>query len=70
MPASTTSDPASRQYRSYLLRIWRAEAPARGWRASLEDPRTGERFGFAGLEQLFAFLMEQAEGGANDAQRD
>jgi hypothetical protein len=32
------------------------------WRASLEDSRTGERIGFANLEQLFAFLLEQIEG--------
>ncbi len=46
-------------YRSYLLRIWQADgSAASGWRASLEDPRTGERVGFANLEQLFAFLMQ------------
>lgn len=32
------------------------------WRASLEDLRTGERLGFASLEQLFVYLMEQVEG--------
>ncbi|MBI5878292.1 MAG: hypothetical protein HZB53_11635 [Chloroflexi bacterium] len=48
-------------YRSYLLRLWRAETLGQGWRASLEDPRTGERIGFASLEQLFAYLMELAE---------
>jgi len=34
-----------------------------GWRASLEDARTGERLGFAYPEQLFAYLMQLAEGG-------
>ena len=29
------------------------------WRASLEAPRTGERRGFAGLEQLVAFFEAQ-----------
>jgi hypothetical protein len=44
-------------YRSYLLRLWRAsDGDLPIWRASLEDPHTGERRGFAGLEQLFAFL--------------
>jgi hypothetical protein len=44
-------------YQSYLLRLWKAEQT--GWRASLEDARTGERIGFANLEQLFVFLMER-----------
>lgn len=44
-------------YQSYLLRLWKAEQT--NWRASLEDARTGERIGFANLEQLFAFLMER-----------
>jgi len=45
-------------YRAYLLRFWRegAESP---WRASLENPHTGEQRGFANLEQLFAYLQEQ-----------
>jgi hypothetical protein len=47
---------------SYLLRLWCAGEPQSGnWRASLEDPFTGERVGFASLEQLFAFLMELSE---------
>jgi hypothetical protein len=49
--------------RSFLLRLWCADEPtAAGWHASLEDPTTGERFGFAALEQMFAFLMELSEG--------
>ncbi len=55
-----------KKYRVYLLRLWRGEAPAgsgwcASWRASLDDPRTGERIGFESLECLFAFLMEQIE---------
>jgi hypothetical protein len=47
-------------YRSYLLRLWRARVAGRGvWRASLEDPRTGERRGFADLAQLLAYLEQQ-----------
>ncbi|HEX5691798.1 MAG TPA: hypothetical protein VFX76_17405 [Roseiflexaceae bacterium] len=50
-----------RHYRSYLLRLWGAQS-GEGfvWRASLEDARTGERHSFAELEQLFAFLRQQA----------
>jgi hypothetical protein len=44
-------------YRSYLLRLWRTGRGA--WRASLEDPHTGARRGFAGLPQLIAFLEQQ-----------
>jgi len=51
-------------YHAYLLRIWQTKLTATGqiiWRASLEDPRTGDRLGFATLEQLFAYLIEQTE---------
>lgn len=48
-----------RGYVAYLLRLWQVEegedAP---WRASLESPQTGERLGFAGLVELFAFLEQ------------
>jgi hypothetical protein len=49
-----------RLYLSYLLRLWqeRDRLPA-VWRASLEDPQTGERLGFADIMQLFAFLEGQ-----------
>jgi hypothetical protein len=67
MTALTTSDPTKKKYRSYLLRLWCAETLDPCWRASLEDPRTGERIGFASLEQLFAFLMEQVESGGKGA---
>lgn len=52
-------------YHAYLLRLWRADRHHTGpatWRASLEDPHTGLRLGFATLEQLFAYLMEVSEG--------
>jgi hypothetical protein len=61
MTTATTNDPNSKQYRSYLLRLWRADTLDSGWRASLEDPRSGERIGFPCLEQLFAYLMGQVE---------
>ncbi len=44
-------------YVAYLLRIWQVKsAGAYLWRASLEDPHTGERTGFADLESLLTFL--------------
>jgi hypothetical protein len=58
-----------RPYLSYLLRLWPAEENGGSpWRASLESPHTGERKGFASLEDLCAFLRrnteERAEAGA------
>lgn len=44
---------------SYLLRLWSAdEFRGFNWQASLEIPETGERIGFANLEELFAYLMD------------
>ncbi len=49
-------------YLSYLLRLEHTEPSNWAcWRASLEDPHTGARIGFANLEELFAFLMERVE---------
>jgi len=44
-------------YFSYLLRLWR-EGDAASWRASLEDPHTGERRNFARLQDLFRVIEE------------
>ncbi len=55
-----------RRYHAYLLRLWWAGHDGEaGWRASLEQPHTGVRHGFATLEQLFAFLKEQADSPLN-----
>jgi len=56
-----------RRYRAYLLRLWWAgRGGEASWRASLDEPHTGVRHGFATLEQLFAFLKEQAETASNN----
>ena len=48
-----------RRYHAYLLRLWQTgEDELTAWRVSLEDPRTGERRGFADLASLFVFLNE------------
>jgi hypothetical protein len=48
-------------YRSYLLRMWQcSDDETSAWRASLEAPGTGERRGFARLEDLFLWLQNQA----------
>jgi hypothetical protein len=53
------------------LRLWQTgSVEQQVWRASLEHVPTGERLGFATLEQLFVFLIQQTEpaGEAPDAQ--
>jgi hypothetical protein len=53
------SSTETQRYRAYLLRLWQTgEDEAAVWRALLEDPRTGERRGFADLTSLFAFLND------------
>jgi hypothetical protein len=44
-------------YQAYLLRVWR-ESAAEPWRATLEDPHTGERLGFGGVDGLLAYLIQ------------
>jgi len=45
-------------YYSYLLRVWRTgHRPV--WRASLEEPQSGRRRGFASLEALYLYLQSQ-----------
>jgi hypothetical protein len=61
-----------KDYVSYMLRMWRDrgdEGPSRSeeapWRASLQDPHSGERVGFASLEDLFGFLRRETAGEAH-----
>ncbi len=52
-------------YLAYLLRLWRMRGEgAAGWRASLARPGSGERHGFADLDDLFLFLRRQTGAGA------
>jgi len=49
-------------YLAYMLRLWQVKDGGNSvWRASVESPHTGERYGFANLELLFAFLEEKIE---------
>ena len=45
-------------YLAYLLRLWRVGNNST-WRASLENPHSGERQAFADLDLLVAFLKEK-----------
>lgn len=49
---------AKREYMAYLLRLWR-EKQNGTWRASLENPNSGERAGFATLADLVNFLADK-----------
>lgn len=49
-------------YLAYMLRLWRAKSVGKPtWRASLESSLTGERQGFASLDELFAFLQQETD---------
>ena len=53
-------DGEARDYIAYLLRLWRETGgKSIRWRASLQDPHSGERVGFAGLEECLEFLRRQ-----------
>jgi hypothetical protein len=48
------------RYFSCLLRLWETEADGQlVWRALVEYPATGQRRGFASLDELFIFLEEE-----------
>jgi hypothetical protein len=46
-------------YRSFLLRLWYIKQNGElAWRASLEDPRTGQQHFFSNLDALNEFLRQ------------
>ena len=58
------------RYSSYLLRLWQtASSGELAFRASLEDAHSGDRVGFADLDDLCDYLRAQA-GLAPEAKRD
>ncbi len=51
------------RHMTFLLRLWCVDETGRSnWRAALEIPETGQRIGFATLEQLFVYLADFCEG--------
>ena len=60
------------RYHSFLLRLWQVnENEHIAWRASLESSHTGERWGFAGLDAVCAFLrrrISEAPGSGEEAE--
>jgi hypothetical protein len=58
------------RYLSFLLRLWQArQNGGETWHASLEDPHTGERHGFANLEALMKFLLQQTQSGEEEKEK-
>jgi hypothetical protein len=56
------------RYLSYLLRLWQtSDDGEQVWRASLESPGTGERQGFASIEDLIVFLRDRTKAGVEDS---
>lgn len=59
------------QYLSFLLRLWLADGdggPVR--RVALESPLTGERKGFANLDELCSYLRQLANIEVEDVHED
>ena len=49
-----------REYMAYLVRLWRTgPGEGAGWRASLQDAQTGQRMGFACLDDAVAYLKQR-----------
>ena len=49
-------------YHAYLLRFWQVgRGRDTAWRASLENPRTGEEKRFSSIQDMHVFLEEQME---------
>ena len=65
------------RYISYMLRLWQVGDQGQPiWRASLENPHTGEQHGFANVDALFEFVRQEIgiadetrEGGENGEHR-
>lgn len=47
------------EYLSYVLRLWCESKQGGGWLSSLQNPITGERIGFACMDELFEFLRNK-----------
>ena len=46
------------EYQSFLLRLWKDGEHEGKWRSSLQSPLTGERKGFASLDELVEYLRK------------
>jgi hypothetical protein len=57
---STLNHKPRATYRSYLLRVWSASGRDQDWRATIERIGQGDRLCFASLDELAAFLQDEA----------
>lgn len=57
-----TGPQSAGRYHAYLVRLWQ-DGPQAPWRASAQNAHTGEKWFFADLEALFAFLHKQTATG-------
>ena len=56
------------RYISYLLRLWETtDGEQHVWHTTLESPAGGERYSFASLAELLAFLESAMQAEANSA---
>jgi hypothetical protein len=55
------------RYRSYLLRLWR-EARDAPWRCQVQCVGTDQEWRFAGLAEMFEFLVADAAGGVEETE--
>ena len=58
-PTITSQNGLHEQSHSFLVRIWRSDG---NWRATVIDPHTQNRKGFASREQLIQFITQQMGG--------
>jgi hypothetical protein len=54
------------RYRSYLLRLWR-EAPGAPWRCQVQCVGSGDERRFAGIQEMFQFLLADAASASSGA---
>jgi hypothetical protein len=52
-------DTITNGYRAYMLRLRRTDGAQPAWRASLDEVATGERYVFATLDEMLAWLREE-----------
>lgn len=45
----------------YVMRIWHGSNDSESWRVTVTDTRKGEKYNFANMDKLVAFLKERLE---------
>ena len=63
MDQQTKRDGKPEEYLSFVLRLWHQGKQGGRWLSSLQNPITGERIGFACMDELFEFLRDKTRQG-------